>query len=312
MTRRDFLNATLLGAGALLLDLPAPSRLFAQSERPWGGYSGVGDYSVSNGNTEDVVRYAHAMRDGKYETAKTSPVDTGESYDLVIIGGGMSGLGAAAYFRKTARAGQSCLIIENHPMVGGESKRNEFSVNGQRLIGPQGANSFVVLDDPAEGGFDIYSELGLPRSFTYQRPSPAAQKLHFDRTNFGFMIWYDSSPSFGYFFEGQTEPWAADIWNLELGNTPFTSNEKKAFMVWRNSSRRYYEGENFREWLDTMTYKDYLEKVMGLSPAVTRFVGPVLAASIGLGADAISAYGAFQVSWPGFRGSRAVFQGLRE
>ena len=49
-----------------------------------------------------------------------------------------------------------------------------------------------------------------------------------------------------------------------------------------------------------MTYKDYLEKIMGLSPEITKFVDPVLASSIGLGSDVISAYGAYQVSMPGF------------
>lgn len=50
MTRRDFLNGTLLGAGALLLDLPAPLRVFAQSS-PDYGFLGIGDYASSNGNT---------------------------------------------------------------------------------------------------------------------------------------------------------------------------------------------------------------------------------------------------------------------
>lgn len=307
ITRRDFLNAALIGAGAALLQLPAPIRLFAQTNS-WDGYGGIGDYAGSHGNTENIVRYAHSMRDGNYDVIPPDTVDTGEVFDLVVIGGGMSGLGAAFHFKKSKNRGQKCLIIENHPVFGGESKRNEFVVNGQRLIGPQGANSFVVLDDPESSGYDIYSELGIPQRFNYQKLTPADKKLYFDRTNFGFMLWYDDFPNNGYFFENAAGPkWAADMWGRNFEDTPFSENVKKDFVAWRNSKKRNYKGEDFRRWLDTMTYKDYLEKVMGMSPEITRFVDPVLASSIGLGSDAISAFGAYQVAMPGFQEFPAGF-----
>jgi len=303
ITRRDFLNGVLIGAGALLLEFPAPRYLFAQPWSQFGGYGGIGDYSTSYGNTENVVHIAHKMRDGSYDKLSQNIIDTGEIFDLVIIGGGMSGLGAAFYFKKMARSGQKCLILENHPMFGGESKRNEFLVNGQKLIGPQGANSFVVIDEPDTGGYEIYSELGIPRKFKYQKlTSTEGKKLHFDRTNYGFMLWYDSSRSFGYFFGEQSGLWASDIWNQKLRNTPFSDKVKKDFSVWRNSRKQYYDGNDFEQWLDTMTYKDYLEKTMNLGPEITKFADPVLAAAIGLGADAISAFGAYQVAMPGFQG----------
>ncbi len=307
ITRRDFLNAALIGAGAALLQLPAPIRLLAQTNS-WDGDGGVGDYAASHGNTESVLRYAHSMRDGQYDVVPPDAADTGEIFDLVIIGGGMSGLGAAFHFKKSKNRGQKCLIIENHPVFGGESKRNEFIVNGQRLIGPQGANSFVVLDDPETSGYDIYSELGIPQRFKYQTLTPTDKKLYFDRTNYGFMLWYDDFSSNGYFFENTADPkWAVDIWGSNFKDTPFSENVKKDFGAWRNSKKRNYKGEDFNRWLDTMTYKDYLEKVMGLDPEITRFVDPVLASSIGLGSDAISAFGAYQVAMPGFQGFPAGF-----
>ena len=307
ITRRDFLNAALIGAGAALLQLPAPIRLFAQTNS-WDGDGGVGDYAASHGNTESVVRYAHAMRDGRYDTIPDDAVDTGEIFDLVVIGGGMSGLGAAFQFKNIMRRGQKCLIIENHPVFGGESKRNEFIVNGQRLVGPQGANSFVVLDDHESSGYDIYSALGIPQRFKYQKLTPDDKKLFFDRTNYGFMLWYDDVPNNGYFFEDVSgSKWAADMWGRNFEGTPFSENVRKDFVTWRNSKKRNYKGEDFERWLDTITYKDYLEKVMGLSSEVTRFVDPVLASSIGLGSDAISAFGAYQVAMPGFQGFPAGF-----
>ncbi len=303
ITRRDFLNGTLLGAGALLLDLPAPMRLFA-AESPWDGYGGTGDYTLSNGNTAEVVSTGHALRDGRFDSPGTTISDTGEVFDLVVIGGGLSGLGAAHYFTKVRNKDQRCLVIENHSFPGGESKRNEFLVNGQLLIGPQGSNSFVVLDDPDVPGYDIYQDLGVPRSFSYQSTSGLKKSLLFDRTNYGFMLWYDDSPSFGYFFENSASggTWASRLWSAGFRDVPLPERAKRDLLAWRNSGKRYYSEDTFEPWLDTMTYSDYLEKIMGVGPDVARFVDPVLASSIGLGSDAVSAFGAYQVAMPGFEG----------
>lgn len=304
ITRRDFINATLLGAGAFLLDLPAPLHLRAQTGS-WDGYGGVGDNANSHGDTEEVIRIAHGMRDGRFVDAAAGVTDTGEAFDLVIIGGGMSGLGAAYHFKKMSRPGQKCLILENHQVFGGEAKRNEFVVNGQRLIGPQGSNSFIVIDEPNAYGYHIYSELGIPRHFQYQNLNPDLAMLRFDRTNYGFMLWHDIHASVGYLFRDRRtgeSGWMSDIWKRRLEGSPFPGEVRKDLLIWRDGTKRYHEGDDFEQWLDTMTYKNYIEKVMGLNPAVTRYADPVLASSIGLGCDAISAFGAYQVAMPGFQG----------
>src|SRR5438132_274374 len=161
ITRRDFLNGTLLGAGATLLQASAPFELVAK-ENSWDGYGAVGDYAISSGNTQEMIRVAHEIRDGRYDRLPANVIDTEELFDLVVIGGGMSGLGAAYYFKKAKKPSWKCLILENHPIFGGESKRNEFLVKGQRLIGPQGANEFDIPAKPGEQGYELYTELRLP------------------------------------------------------------------------------------------------------------------------------------------------------
>ncbi|HCZ12637.1 MAG TPA: FAD-dependent oxidoreductase [Nitrospiraceae bacterium] len=298
ITRRDFLNGALIGAGSALLQLPSPFRLLAQT-REREDYGGIGDYAGSVGNTEQIVKIAHGFRDGLYDNIGSNIIDTGETFDMAVIGGGLSGLAAAFQFIKTAGSKKKCLIIENHSVFGGEAKRNEFMVNGQRLIAPQASNSFVVIDNPDSRGYDIYSELGIPKSFEYQKLTNADKSLSFDRTNYGFMIWHDDKPDIGWLFG---EKWAADIWKQRLTNTPFPESVKQDFLTWRSSSKKHYEGEDFRQWLDTMSYKDYIEKVLGLSPEITKFIDPVIACSLGLASDAVSAFCAYQISMPGFQG----------
>jgi spermidine dehydrogenase len=103
ITRRDFLNGTLLGSGALLLNSASPVRLLAataatRSDDDWTGYGGVGDYANSNGNTAAVLEAGHQIRDGVFENLPADVIDTGESYDCAIVGGGISGLAAALIF----------------------------------------------------------------------------------------------------------------------------------------------------------------------------------------------------------------------
>jgi spermidine dehydrogenase len=306
ITRRDFLNGMLICGGAALLNLPAPLRLFAQSSDR-DGYGGIGDYAGYNGNTEDIVRIAHTLRDDHYKRIPSSDiVDSGENYDLVVIGGGLSGLGAAYHFKKAGGKKSKCLLLENHSIFGGAAKRNEFMVNGWKLIGPQGSNSFAVIDTPNTEGYEIYNELGVPRTFEHQELRNADRKLYFDHTNYGFMLWHDNSPTFGYYFDesvgGAHAGWVVDMWGRNLEGAPFPERVKKDVYKWRQADKRYYEGEDFEQWLDTMTYKDYLEKIMGLGAEITKFVDPVLASSIGLGSDALSAFAAYQVAMPGFQG----------
>ena len=103
ITRRDFLNGALVAGSAFLLDPKA--RLAAglpdgeAAVDPFTGYGGVGDYATSNGNTYAVMSAGHAMRDGNFETQLAHAIDTGETYDFVSIGGGISGLAAAVFFQ---------------------------------------------------------------------------------------------------------------------------------------------------------------------------------------------------------------------
>jgi spermidine dehydrogenase len=116
---------------------------FAPSGSAWTGYGGVGDYRWSNGNTEAVRDAAHGIRDHQYPDGSNLPVS--ETYDLVVAGGGFSGLSALYEFNKQRRAGQAALLLDNHPVIGGEAKQNEFDVDGRRLAAPQGSNAGLVI-----------------------------------------------------------------------------------------------------------------------------------------------------------------------
>jgi len=306
LTRRDFLHSLLLGTGAALLQMPAPIRVLA---RTLAECSGIGDYKLSMGNTDEIIRIMEELEKNRYKNLPKDMVDTGEVFDLIVVGGGLSGLSAAYHFTKKTKKKKTCLVLENHPVFGGHAKRNEFLVNGIQLYGAQASNSFVVIDRENTPGFEAFDELGVPKDFTYQHMGKGLKDLQFDHTNYGFMLWHDLSPNVGYFFESSPGKgrWVRDLWGKGFVNSPYDEQVIKDFLAWRSWRKRYNSGIDFRSWLDSMTYRDYIEKVMGLDPEVTRFANPIIASGLGLGCDAVSAYGAYQISMPGFGG----FTGLQ-
>src|SRR6266851_432441 len=137
ITRRDFLNGVAIGVGGTLVGggigtetLLAAAALdeFAPEKAP--------DYYPParmgmRGNHDGTFTFAHRLRDGEGPDSFGDPVDSGERYDLAIVGGGISGLAAAYFFRKSAGKNARILILDNHDDFGGHAKRNEFRAGGR-------------------------------------------------------------------------------------------------------------------------------------------------------------------------------------
>ena len=69
-----------------------------------------------------------------------------------------------------------------------------------------------------------------------------------------------------------------------------------------NSRKRPYEGNDLKRWADGISAKDFIEKVAGFVPEVTRYVDPTIASGVGSGCDATSAYVFLGLGLPGARG----------
>src|SRR3990172_8489670 len=142
IARRDFLNGALISVGALWAAHLSPREQFALAQKT----KSQTPRSSWGGNTSDVFDAGHAVRDGIYDDPNVAAEDTGEVFDLVVVGGGFSGLAAAYYFNQAKDGQRKVLVLENHQVFGGNARRDEFTVNGQTLYGPQG--SIVAQDLP--------------------------------------------------------------------------------------------------------------------------------------------------------------------
>ena len=300
ISRRDFLNGTLLASAGLLIGGGRPGQAPAtiSPADAWDGYGGVGDYARAHGNMYDLMTTAHRMRDGEFERAVASATDTGEMYDLVAVGGGISGLAAAVFFQK--KGGGRCLVIDNHAIFGGEAKRNEFTVDGHSLVAHQGSAIFLV---PQKGGYTdaFYHLIGMDRSsFEYQKCTamPLAHSPYDEPQNYGFY--------FGAQFGQRPGVWVIDPWGRNLEGAPLSDVVKADLLRSRTVAnpgpRPKAEGDDTSRQLDRITLEEHLMARHQISRETVRtFLSPVEGGGYGLGPDVLSAYCnyAIETQFPG-------------
>jgi spermidine dehydrogenase len=295
--RRDLLNSTLLAAGSMLLNSIAPFQLLAEED--WTGYGGVGDYARSNGNTHGVMTDGHKIRDHVYERASTDPIDTGEEFDCVIVGGGISGLAAALFFQREGGAYRTCLVLENHPIFGGEANRNEFNADGQRLMVHQGsAACFPPLPDTFLESF--YKSIGVDWSqFRYQEWAGQEPAMPLETAPYP-----SGGKTSGFFFGakfGHPEGlWLTDPWGKRLEGAPISEQARRELLNMRDADRKPFSAHRFQpkehgdaasRHLDSITLEQHLTETYGLSPETIRtFLSPITGGGSGLGADVLSGY----------------------
>jgi spermidine dehydrogenase len=110
------------------------------------------------GSHDGSWEVAHGMRDGQ---TWPDAVDDKESYDLVVVGGGISGLASSYFFRKLAGPRAKILILDNHDDFGGHAKRNEFQSGQRLLVGYGGTQSLEAPHHYSKEAFALLQELGI-------------------------------------------------------------------------------------------------------------------------------------------------------
>ena len=313
ITRRDFMNGAAMAIGAAAVS--ARSNLLAQDtsaqtqepqDRP--GYDPPALHGM-RGSHPGAFEVAHSLRDGNFWRNAGQPVDTGETYDLVVVGGGISGLSSARFFHEASGKQARVLILENHDDFGGHAKRNEFDVNGTFMLGYGGTYS---IESPAPyspiarhviGGLGIdVSSYASHNNDALYRSLGLKQKIFFDRETFGA----DRLVTSPYSRWGITEPDASGKnWNDFASQAPLSAKAVADVKRLYTLDEDLYPGltsDQKKTKLARISYADYLTNVVKVDPHVVALLQAHPQPLYGLGIDAVSAQDAWGLGLPGFGG----------
>jgi spermidine dehydrogenase len=290
ITRRDFLNGvgvTITGS----LASASPLSVFGLAEEAARYPPALTGLRGSHDGSWEV---AHEMREGKSWDA----LDTGELYDLVVVGAGVSGLAAAYFFRKEAGPGARILILDNHDDFGGHAKRNEFESGKRLLIGYGGSQSIDTPSGFSAESMDLLRELGVDLDRFHAafegelyRSLDLGRAEFFDRETFGV----DRLVRRG---EMSWKEFAAKI--------PLPENARADLVrLHEDGSTDTMPGLSAREKLarlNELSYLAYLRDYVKVDPMVLTYLYRRSNGLFGIGIDGVPALRAFRLEYPGFEG----------
>ena len=295
-----FLNGLSVAIGAALLPFDEkwldafgiPQSPFAPEKSP--------DYypptlTGMRGTTDASMAAGHALRDGK---EWPNPTPDKETYDLVIVGGGISGLSAAYFYRKVAGNHARILVLENLDDFGGHAKRNEYHTPSRLLIGYGGTQSIDSPNRWSKQAMGLIQELGVD----VQR-----FEKYFER---GLDI--DPTESDAAFFDKETfgeDKLVTGRGKLSraefLEKTPLSPDAKQDLI------RLYTEKVDYLPHLSTWnkkvllaktSYKDYLLKYVKVHPDAIPYLQQHTYGIYGVGIDVVPAGDLAGMGFPGFGG----------
>ena len=311
ITRRDFLNGVAVTAGAAIL----PWQLFAADADPQNSPSYYPPALTGlRGSHPGSFDAAHSLRDGTFWDSAGTPQDTGETYDLIIVGGGISGLSAAHFYRKAAGSSARILILDNHDDFGGHAKRNEFRVGNAFRLGYGGTFSIESPAPYSKEARGLIEELGVEvaaypkyHDANLYRSLGLHSKIFFDKDTFGVDRLVLGPPS----LKGGERDYVAaedrETWKRFLADAPLTPQAKIDLDRLHHDTADYMPGLSSTEKkarLARMSYASFLRDVVKLDEDVIKLYQAVLHPTFGLGIDAISAQDAWGSDLPGFDGMK--------
>ncbi|WP_327088309.1 NAD(P)-binding protein [Nonomuraea sp. NBC_01738] len=278
ISRRDFFDGVAMAAGTAALGSLAGCGGISQSEP---GVIGTTDLQVPSdvkfppglhglqGNTPQALSVPHALRDDRFWQYAGTPESTGENYDLVVVGGGISGVTAAfEWLRRDPKA--RILILENHDEIGGHARRNEFYPKARSgpLIGYGGSQSLEAPSVWTPEGKEVLKQLGVE-----------VQKFdkYFDQNLYTDLKMYDSVMCDKETFPADrlikyTPGIKAEQWVAQL---PIAEQAKRDLLRLYGNPPDWFPGLSQPEKeakLASLTYSQFLLDVCKAHPDVERFL----------------------------------------
>ena len=290
IARRDFLNGVGVTIGA---SLAAPNtvlgEMLSRADAEYAPEKQAGYYPPAKtglrGDHDGSWEVAHAMRDGKkWGQAKKEK----ETFDLIVVGGGISGLAAAYFYRQQAGEKAKILVLDNHDDFGGHAKRNEFTSSGKRLIGYGGTQSIAGPNLYSAQAKQLFTELGIE----VKRFEKYNDQKFYGRHGLGRAVFFDKE-TFGTDklvrgYRGHTAVPSAEF----LEQAPLSEAAKKDLVRLCSEKVDYLAGMDAaakKAYLAKISYQDYLLNNVKVTPELVPYFKPSMLGLFGVNIDAVPA-----------------------
>jgi len=302
ITRRDFMNgfAMSLTAGTAL----SPLELLAMNQKMPNSNLYPPELNGLRGSHPGSFEVAHALaRNGARWAEPTDQTD--QNYDVVIVGGGISGLAAAYLYKQRHGKDSRILILDNHDDFGGHAKRNEFTVDGKQLICYGGSQSIAEPGSWSPVGKKLLKDVGINTERFYDyfdrnyfKDRKLERGLYFSRDQYGKD--YVSDNYLRSEIAGN-EQGMIDIINAY----PIAEVSKVALFRLLNETEDYLQGTESKEskinLLRQTSYSDFLRNYVNVPEEVVQLYRDMARGLWGIGWDALSALDAYKSQMPGTR-----------
>ena len=310
ISRRDL----LLGMGASAASTFLPGRAFADEmmrlEGANGSYYPPGLTGL-RGSHLGSFEVAHQLaREGRRNWGPVNePESDSELYDLVVVGGGVSGL-SAAYFYREAYPDARILILDNHDDFGGHAKRNEFQVDGRMLMTHGGSEILEGPEDYSDIAKGLFHDLGIQPQRLGDAYDPDFYKrnkltagIYFDRETFGV----DRTLAYPLVDNNHYQGWvsvAAPLLSLEdaVRQIPISEAAKRELLRLLTSRENVVPDHSFptdEDYLNSISYREFLSRHMGIQEAEIYTIFEDLPTDWCVGIEAVPALEAFYWGLPG-------------
>ena len=234
----------------------------------------------------------HQIRDRVFDSLPPDTIDTGEVFDCVVVGGGVSGLSAAVFFRTYAGPKLTCLVLDNHPVFGGEAKRNEFMVDGQRIMSGRKAQiTFRCRCRTVSWRDSLRSLASTGASSSIRSGTALLAKYPWETVSKIREVPSDFTlaPSLG-----KPGMWLIDPWKKKLQGAPIPEKMRAELLKYNREQKPglpfAYPGDEKSRQLDRVTIERYLMDTYGLSRETIQTFMAEEGGGFGAGPDVVSAY----------------------
>ena len=300
ITRRDFLNGMALSvaAGTTL----SPMEILAKSSGRASSYYPPA-LTGMRGSHDGSFEIAHALARAGQKFSRPSQ-QTDSTYDLIVVGGGISGLSAAKFFRDRREGASKILVLDNHDDFGGHARRNEFEVDGKTLLCYGGSQT---IDGPAKYS-KVAGQLLRDLSIDTQRFYDYYDQEYFSSRGLKRGIYFDQ-PTYGVDrvsanpipgFLG--ESLSGEELRSVVHGLPISEQDQAEFLRLVAGGVDYLQGMSKEEkvaLLRSTSYLEFLEKYAGMPKSVTGILQDTFLVMNSVGWEADSAMTAADYYFPG-------------